>query len=110
MSLGLVLAACTTDEGGGSGDGATADYPAEDISIMAPAAPGGGWDSTARAMQPVLEEVGEVSAEVYNVEGAGGTIGLAEFAEEATGDPHQLMAGPRGPSRRRSPAAGAPPR
>ncbi|MFN2418744.1 MAG: Bug family tripartite tricarboxylate transporter substrate binding protein, partial [Candidatus Limnocylindria bacterium] len=50
-----------------------------------------GWDSTARAMQPVLEEVGEVGAEVYNVGGAGGTIGLAQFAEETTGDPHQLM-------------------
>ena len=91
MSLALVLAACTTDDGGGSGDGATADYPADDLAIMAPADPGGGWDSTARAMQPVLEEVGEVSAEVYNVGGAGGTIGLAQFAEEATGDPHQLM-------------------
>ena len=83
--LVLVLAACTTDDGG------TADYPAEDLEIMAPADPGGGWDSTARAMQPVLEEVGEVGAEVYNVGGAGGTIGLAQFAEETTGDPHQLM-------------------
>jgi putative tricarboxylic transport membrane protein len=42
-------------------------------------------------MQPVLEEVGGVGAEVYNVGGAAGTIGLAQFAEEATGDPHQLM-------------------
>jgi putative tricarboxylic transport membrane protein len=58
---------------------------------MAPADPGGGWDSTARAMQPVLEEVGGVGAEVYNVGGAGGTIGLAQFAEETSGDPHQLM-------------------
>jgi putative tricarboxylic transport membrane protein len=79
----LVLSACT---GGGGGD-----YPSEDLQIMAPADPGGGWDSTARAMQPVLEEVGGVSAEVRNVGGAGGTIGLAEFAEEASGDPHQLM-------------------
>ena len=90
----LVLAACTADDGGSaSGDGGepTADYPSEDLSIMAPADPGGGWDSTARAMQPVLEEVGGVGAEVYNVGGAGGTIGLAQFAEETTGDAHQLM-------------------
>jgi putative tricarboxylic transport membrane protein len=85
VSLGLVLAACTSD------DGDTADYPSDDLQIMAPADPGGGWDSTARAMQPALEEVGEVGAEVYNVGGAGGTIGLAQFAEETTGDPHQLM-------------------
>ena len=101
IGLVLVLAACTADDGGGSSDSPatsgggggepTADYPAEDLNIMAPADPGGGWDSTARAMQPVLEEVGEVGAEVYNVGGAGGTIGLAQFAEEATGDPHQLM-------------------
>lgn len=103
MLIGImfVLAACTADDGGSDatggaagtdgGGGATADYPAEDLSIMAPADPGGGWDSTARAMQPILEEVGGVGAEVYNVGGAGGTIGLAQFAEEASGDPHQLM-------------------
>ena len=99
MSMGvvLVLAACTTEDGGGNGtaeDGGgngTADYPTEDLQIMAPADPGGGWDGTARAMQPVLEEVGGVGAEVYNVGGAGGTIGLAQFAEETAGDPHQLM-------------------
>jgi len=99
MGLVLVLAACTPGDNGGSGspvaagsDGAaTAGYPAEDLQIMAPADPGGGWDSTARAMQPVLEEVGGVGAEVYNVGGAGGTIGLAQFAEENSGDPYQLM-------------------
>jgi putative tricarboxylic transport membrane protein len=89
MSLALVLASCSTDDG--DGDGGTVDYPTDDLQIMAPADPGGGWDSTARAMAPVLEDVGEVSAEVYNVGGAGGTIGLSQFAEEATGDPHQLM-------------------
>ena len=87
MGLVLVLAACTTEDGGNG----TADYPTDDLQVMAPADPGGGWDSTARAMQPVLEEVGGVGAEVYNVGGAGGTIGLAEFAEETVGDPHQLM-------------------
>ena len=100
IGLVLALAACTAEEGGGdatggatggASGGATSDYPSEDLQVMAPADPGGGWDSTARAMQPVLEEVGGVGAEVYNVGGAGGTIGLAQFAEEAPGDPHQLM-------------------
>ena len=92
--LVLVMAACTTDDGGGGSDGggeATVDYPTEDLNIMAPADPGGGWDSTARAMQPVLEEVSGVGAEVRNVGGAAGTIGLAQFVEETAGDPHQLM-------------------
>lgn len=87
VSMGLVLALAACAPGGGGADA----YPAEDLSIMAPADPGGGWDSTARAMQPVLEEVGGVGAEVYNVGGAGGTIGLAEFVENHAGNPHQLM-------------------
>jgi putative tricarboxylic transport membrane protein len=82
VGSGLIMAACT----GGSGE-----YPSEDIEIMAPADPGGGWDSTARAMAPVIEEVGGVGTEVRNVGGAAGTIGLAEFAEQTSGDPHQLM-------------------
>ena len=84
--LVLGLSACTAGD-----DNGPADYPSADLQIMAPADPGGGWDSTARAMQPVLEEVGGVSAEVYNVGGAGGTIGLAQFVEDEAGDPHQLM-------------------
>jgi len=86
VSMGLVLALAACAPGGGADS-----YPSEDLSVMAPADPGGGWDSTARAMQPVLEEVGGVGAEVYNVGGAGGTIGLAEFVENQAGNPHQLM-------------------
>ena len=52
----------------------------ESLEIMAPADPGGGWDGTARAMQTVLDPVIDGSIEVSNVPGAGGTIGLAEFA------------------------------
>jgi putative tricarboxylic transport membrane protein len=63
----------------------------ESLSIMAPAAPGGGWDGTARAMQQVLQEEGIVeNVEVTNVPGAGGTIGLAQFAN-SSGEGDQLM-------------------
>lgn len=60
---------------------------------MAPADPGGGWDQTARAMQSALTEGGVIdeNVEVYNVGGAGGTIGLAEFVSDNAGDPNQLM-------------------
>jgi len=69
------------------------DYPSETVQIMAPAAPGGGWDTTAREIQRVLEEEGIVdqSVEVFNVEGAGGTIGLAQLVNDNAGDPHTLM-------------------
>ncbi len=67
--------------------------PAE-LSIMAPAGPGGGWDQTARAMQAALQEAGIVpNVQVTNVPGAGGTIGLAQFVNTAKGSPNQLIVG-----------------
>jgi putative tricarboxylic transport membrane protein len=63
-----------------------------ELRIMAPAAPGGGWDQTARSMQQafVAEKIAK-SAQVVNVPGAGGTIGLAQFINSAKGDGNQLM-------------------
>jgi putative tricarboxylic transport membrane protein len=67
---------------------------AADYSIMAPAAPGGGWDQTARAMQEALTAEGvSGNVQVTNVPGAGGTIGLAQFVQEANGDPSKLIVG-----------------
>jgi putative tricarboxylic transport membrane protein len=61
------------------------------LKIMAPAAPGGGWDQTARALQSVMETTGLAkSVTVQNVAGAGGTVGLAQFVN-ARGDGNQLM-------------------
>jgi len=60
-----------------------------ELRIMAPAAPGGGWDQTARAMQQALQQSGLVRVvPVDNVPGAAGTIGLARFigAERGNGD------------------------
>src|SRR3970282_1611731 len=69
------------------------EYPADDLTIMAPAAPGGGWDSTARAMQQAIVDAGLTTqnVEVYNVAGAGGTVGLAQFGEQEKGKPESLM-------------------
>lgn len=70
---------------------ARAQTPNE-VKIMAPAAPGGGWDQTARVMQGVLTSERIVrSAQVTNVAGAGGTIGIAQFVNGARGDPTALM-------------------
>lgn len=67
---------------------------ATDYKIMAPAAPGGGWDQTARSMQTALQdEKISGSVQVSNVPGAGGTIGLAQFVNQANGDPSQLIVG-----------------
>ena len=61
----------------------------DELRIVAPAAPGGGWDQTARVMQQVLQRAGLVRlAPVENISGAAGTIGLARFigAERGNGD------------------------
>ena len=61
----------------------------EELRIIAPAAPGGGWDQTARVMQQVLQRESIVTTPVVeNVPGAAGTIGLARFvgAERGNGD------------------------
>ncbi|MEO8678649.1 MAG: tripartite tricarboxylate transporter substrate-binding protein [Vicinamibacterales bacterium] len=60
--------------------------------LIAPAAPGGGWDQTARVMQRVLAEIEPgVSVQVDNVPGAAGTIGLARFVQSERGNPDALL-------------------
>ena len=75
-----LTAACGGGSSSSSSEGGT-ESTLDRLSIIAPAAPGGGWDSTARAAQAVFEQEQLVgSAEVSNVAGAGGTIGLAKLA------------------------------
>lgn len=72
--------------------GAALAAPPESLRIMAPASPGGGWDGTSRAMQSALQQAGIVnSVEVFNVPGAGGTIGLAQLATAENGKDDILM-------------------
>jgi putative tricarboxylic transport membrane protein len=53
------------------------------LRIMAPASPGGGWDTTARVMQRVIQTSGLArNVQVFNVEGAGGVIGLGQLGRE----------------------------
>ena len=83
LSLGIGLWHCAD----------SADSDRRTLTILAPAAPGGGWDQTARAMQQVLRDTGLVpSVQVLNVPGAGGVIGLAQLVETNQGDPDILMA------------------
>ena len=71
---------------------ASSAFAQQELKIMAPAGPGGGWDSAARSIQQVLTQTGLAkSVQVTNVTGAGGTIGLAQFVNNGKGDPNQLM-------------------
>lgn len=89
LTVAIGLAGCNS-EAGSSGSGG--DFPAETVQIMVPAAAGGGWDSTGRAIQKVIQDddLVESSVEVFNVEGGGGATGLAQLQKDE-GDPHALM-------------------
>ena len=65
------------------------------LRLVAPAAPGGGWDQTARVMQQVLQRTGLVhTVPVENIPGAAGTIGLARFVGSEQGrDDTMLVSG-----------------
>jgi len=86
LAIVLVVVTQTRSE---PSNAATEALGGKQLKIMAPADPGGGWDSTARAMQAALQDlIGR--SEVYNVGGGGGTIGLSQF-EQLDGQPNQLM-------------------
>ena len=68
-------------------------FPA-DLTLTAPAGAGGGWDSLARSLQDTMMKTGTVkNVQVMNVPGAGGTVGLAQFAQTARGAKDQLLVG-----------------
>ncbi len=69
-----------------------AAQPIDHVVIVAPAAPGGGWDQTARVLQQVIERRGLARiVEVQNVPGAAGTIGLAQFVNAGSGNTRSLL-------------------
>ena len=61
------------------------------LKMMIPANPGGGWDSTGRALGKALQEAGAESVNYDNKGGAAGAIGLAQFVNATKGDPNALM-------------------
>ncbi len=84
----LTLSAC----GSSSSEGGSSDDAVSRLQLMAPADPGGGWDGTARAMAASMEGAGLAkSTQVSNVPGAGGTIGLAQLANERSEDYLMVM-------------------
>jgi len=65
---------------------------AVNIKMMIPANPGGGWDSTGRALGNALQEaVPGTTVQFENKGGAAGAIGLAQFVNAAKGDPNALL-------------------
>ena len=65
---------------------------AANLKMMIPANPGGGWDTTGRALGKALQEAGVATAVTFeNKGGAAGAIGLAQFVNSAKGDGNAMM-------------------
>lgn len=64
------------------------------LRMMIPANPGGGWDQTGRNLAAAMQGAKLVSGVQFeNKGGAAGIIGLAQFANQAKGDPNAVMIG-----------------
>ena len=67
-------------------------FAAANVKMMVPANPGGGWDTTGRALGKALVDSGAASTVSYdNKGGAAGALGLAQFVNGSKGDPNALM-------------------
>jgi putative tricarboxylic transport membrane protein len=67
-------------------------FAATNLKMMVPANPGGGWDTTGRALGKALQDAGLAASVQYeNKGGAAGAIGLAQFVNASKGDGNALM-------------------
>ncbi len=85
LAAGLLLTGCGTTAEGGSAESAAGggDGPITGLRLMVPNSPGSGYDTTGRAVAKALEDDKLAdSIEVFNLEGAGGTVGLQRLVNE----------------------------
>lgn len=68
--------------------------PKGTIEFIAPANPGGGWDSICRTSSSVLQKTGLVKETIYvsNIPGGSGAIAIAHVIAKRKGDPNLLIA------------------
>ncbi|GAB3800188.1 tripartite tricarboxylate transporter substrate binding protein [Micromonospora zhanjiangensis] len=79
LAAGGCGATAKKDDAGAAGDG----KPATGLRIMVPNTPGGGYDTTARTAAKVMEDAKiATGVQVFNLPGAGGTVGLQRVVNE----------------------------
>ena len=80
----LILSGCGATANQDTGGGAdSSDQPISGLRFMVPNTAGSGYDTTARAAAKVMDDTKITSnVEVFNLAGAGGTVGLARTVEE----------------------------
>ncbi|RKS28310.1 putative tricarboxylic transport membrane protein [Pseudomonas sp. WPR_5_2] len=81
LAVGMTAAALTTPA-----------FALDTVKFMAPGSVGGGYDQTARVLGKALIEANVAKSVTFeNKGGAGGTLGLAQFANSTKGDPNALL-------------------
>ena len=71
---------------------ATPAFALDTVKFMAPGSVGGGYDTTGRILgKALIESSAAKSITFENKGGAGGTLGLAQFANSTKGDPNALL-------------------
>ena len=63
----------------GQGGAYAAEYPSKPITMIVPTRAGGGVDTQARALAPVMEKVLGQPVKIVNRKGAGGTVGIQKM-------------------------------
>ena len=68
--------------------------PSEGIEFIAPANPGGGWDTICRTSARVLQKTGLITKPIYvsNMPGGSGSVAIAYVVKKRKGDSHLLVA------------------
>ncbi|MBA3530154.1 MAG: tripartite tricarboxylate transporter substrate binding protein [Propionibacteriaceae bacterium] len=85
-AIPLLLSGCGAtakqNETGGAADGGSAQ-PVAGLRFMVPNTAGSGYDTTARAAAKVMDDIkATTNVEVFNLAGAGGTVGLSRTVSE----------------------------
>lgn len=93
----LIVSACSSKS---TGEDAGAEdkkwSPEKPIEVVAPAGPGGGWDTTARMVTQVFEEENLIDKRmpVVNKAGGGGAVGWAYIAGQKSSNHHLFVSSP----------------
>ena len=66
--------------------------PGANLKVLIPASPGGGWDTTGRALGQAMLDAKQAAAVTYeNKGGAAGVLGMGPFIARDKGDATQIM-------------------
>ncbi len=89
-SAALVLSSCSAFDTNTSEAGA--NYPSKPVTLTAPAEPGSGWDTTARALAETFDKEGltDSALPVQNRTGATGCVWLNQMANDMKGDAYNI--------------------